>query len=115
MTDNTPTRKELIKLREDGYTRERMAEHYDVSINTIRKWIKDLKVPRPSKDACSKREVYLSRNGEIIARPDDGRTTLEIAIEILEDRFEERRGLGYFLDGRPASVDKILAAAKEAQ
>jgi transposase len=107
----TPDREEIIGLREQGMTREKIAEHYDVSITTVRRWIKQHNIPRPSKQARRKRESHLSRNGEIIAPLKDERPILEQAQEILGERFTEKRFVGYVLDGRPAHVDAIIAAA----
>lgn len=107
----TPTREEIVALREQGLTREKIAEHFDVSITTIRRCIKQYGIPRPSKQARRKRESHLSRNGEIIARLTDDRSILEQAQDILGDRFTEKRHIGYILDGRPAHTDKIIEAA----
>ena len=108
----TPTRDDLINLREaKGMTREQIAEHYDVSLATVRRWIKELKVPRPSKQVRYKEPSHLTRLGEIVAEPDDGLTVMEKAKDILGDRLVEKRGLGYFLDGRPASSIKVVHAA----
>lgn len=108
----TPTRDDLIRLREDeGMTREQIADFYDVSLTTVRRWIKDLKVPRPSKQARNLPSKPLTRFGEIVADPDDGITVMERAEQILGDRFSERRGLGYFLDGRPVSSRRVVEAA----
>ena len=90
----TPDREEIIGLREQGMTREKIAEHYDVSITTVRRWIKQHNIPRPSKQARRKRESHLSRNGEIIAPLQDERPILEQAQEILGDRFTEKRFVG---------------------
>lgn len=108
----TPTRDELIDLREkQGMTRERIAEHYDVSLATVRRWIRDLKVPRPSKQVQYKQPTHLSREGAIIDDPDDGETVMEHAQRILGGRLTERRGYGYMLDGRPASSQAVVHAA----
>ena len=108
----TPTREELIHLREtEGLTREQIAEHFEVSLTTVRRWIKELKIPRPSKQVRYKEPSHLSRLGEIIAEPDDGITVMEQALKILGDRVTEKRGFGYMLDGRPASSTKIVHAA----
>lgn len=111
MPEYTPTRKEMIVLREQGMTREDIAEHFDVGITTVRRWIKLLEIPRPTKQARNKRESNISRIGEIIVPMRSEMTVLEEAIEILGDRFEDRRHVGYFLDGRPTSADKIVQAA----
>lgn len=111
-TDNSnPTRQDIIDLREQGKTREQIAEHYDVSVTTVRQWIKAMDIPRPSKQARHRRETHLSRDGGIIIPVGDDRTTMEKAEEALGDRLTEKRGMGYFLDGRPASIYKIMEAA----
>jgi len=108
----TPTRDELINLREtEGLTREQIAEHYQVSLTTVRRWIKEMKIPRPSKQARNAQTSPLSRFGEIIAEPDDGITIMERAQMILGSRLVERRGVGYILDGRPSSTRKVVHAA----
>lgn len=108
----TPTREELISLREKkGMTRAQIATHFEVSLTTVRRWIKELKVPRPSKAARNQRNKNISRIGEIIAEPDDGMTVMEKAVAILGDRLTERRGLGYYLDGRPVSSMRVIEAA----
>lgn len=112
MTDKTPTREELIELREKRkLTREQIAEHFDTSLSTVRRWIKEKDVPRPSKNARYKEATNLSRIGEIIAEPDDGMTLMERAQHILGDRLTEKRGYGYMLDGKPASTQRVVQAA----
>jgi len=108
----TPTRDEIIELREkQGLTREQIAEHYDVSLATVRRWIRDLKIPRPSKQVQYKQPTHLSREGAIISEPDDGETIMEKAQRVLGDRMTEKRGYGYMLDGRPASTQVLVHAA----
>lgn len=107
-----PTRDDLIRLREDaGMTREQIADYYDVSLTTVRRWIKELKVPRPSKQARNQPKKPLTRYGELVADPDDGITIMERAEQILGSRLETRRQLGYFLDGRPVNTRRIVEAA----
>lgn len=108
----TPTRDDLIRLREtEGMTREEIADHYEVSLTTVRRWIKELKVPRPSKQARNTQANHLSRIGEIIAEPDDGMTVMDQAKAILGARLTEKRGMGYFVDGRPVSSTAVVHAA----
>jgi transposase len=108
----TPTREDLIKLREtDGMTREQIAEHYSVSLTTVRRWIKDLKIPRPTKQARNTRASHLTRFGEIVAEPDDGITVMERAQAILGTRLTERRGYGFYLDGKPANTAAVIHGA----
>lgn len=108
----SPTRDELIRLREEqGMTREKIAEHFEVSLTTVRRWIKEMDIPRPTKQIISKRDSHLSRYGEIIADPGDGLTLMERVKAVLGDRLTEKRGIGYFLDGRHVSTQAIVHAA----
>ena len=107
-----PTREELIQLREDGgMTREQIATHYKVSLTTVRRWIKELKIPRPTKQSRNQKATNLTRFGEIVAEPDDGITIMEQAKNILGERLTERRGLGYFVDGKPVNTRAVIEAA----
>lgn len=106
----TPKRDKLVELRFDkGMTREDIAEHYDVSIATVRRWIKDLEVPRLSRRSKPK---YLTSSGEIIAKADDGYTVIEAAMMWFGGRLVERAGFGYYLDGKPAHVDDIITTLR---
>lgn len=111
---STPSRETLIDLRfTKNMTREDIAEHFDVSIATVRRWIKDLDVPRPVRSKPNKRDKNLSPSGEIIAKlaPDEGYTSIEKAKIRLGGRLVERQGYGYYLDGKPAKIDLILKTA----
>lgn len=106
----TPTRAELIELREDeGMTREQIADFYEVSLTTVRRWIKEFQIPRPSKQNDEPKPPRRKRAGTL--EPDDGYTVMERAEEILGDRLTERPSIGYFLDGRPASSRIVVEAA----
>ena len=110
--EKTPSRERLIELRFDkAMTREDIADHFDVSIATVRRWIKDMGVPRPSRRTRPKRPKHLTSSGEIVARLDDGYNALERAQIVLGGRFVSRAGFGYYLDGKPAHIDEVLAAA----
>lgn len=106
-----PSRDALIELRfNQRMTREAMAEHFDVSIATVRRWIKELKVPRPPRRKLRRRAVQRSTESVQLCT-DSGYTRLERAQMHLEGRLIEKPGYGYYLDGRPASVEAVLAAA----
>lgn len=112
--EKSPSRERLIELRfEKAMTREDIAEHFEVSIATVRRWIKEMDVPRPSRRTRPKRPKHLSPSGEIVAKLDDGYNTMERARITLGGRLVVRRGYGYYLDGKPAHVDEILAAAQD--
>jgi len=107
-----PTRDDLINLREtEGMTREQIAKHYNVSLTTVRRWIKDMNIPRPTKQARNTHASHLTRFGEIVAEPDDGITVMERAETILGARLTVRRGYGYYLDGKPANTEKVIRTA----
>jgi len=109
---NTPTRDDLIWLREDeGMTREQIAEYYEVSLTTVRRWIKELKVPRPTKQARNQTRKPLTCFGGVVSDPYDGMTIMECAAQILGPRLTERRGVGYILDGRPVSSRRVVESA----
>lgn len=109
----TPTLEKMIELREkQGLTREEIAEHYGVSVTVVRRWIKDLGVPRRTRKTKTRRHKHLSSSGEIIAKPDSGLTTLDRAKIKLKERLVERRGYGYYLDGRPVSIFTVLQAVE---
>jgi len=111
--DVTPTKEQLVELRFDrGLTREGIAEHFNVSTATVRRWIKELKIPRPTRQATAKRPKHLSLNGEIVASLGDGYNDLERARIALEGRVVEFLGKGYYLDGKPASAEEVIAASR---
>jgi hypothetical protein len=93
-------------------TREGIAEYFNVSIATVRRWIKEMDVPRPTRRTRPKRPKHLTTSGGIIAKPGDGYNSLERAKMILGGRLIEKPGYGYYLDGRPAHIDDILKAAR---
>ncbi len=108
----TPTREELIRLRENlEMTREDIAEHFGVGVSTVRRWIREMKIPRPTPRRRKRHQPYLSSSVEIIAPVDDGLTLMERAKLLLGHRLTESRAKGYILDGRPSNIRHIFAAA----
>ena len=111
--DKTPSRERLIELRfKKAMTREDIAEHFEVSIATVRRWIKELDIPRPIRRTQQNRPKHLTSLGEIVANPGDGYTSMERARIRLGGRLLLLHGKGYYLDGRPAHVDTILEASE---
>jgi DeoR/GlpR family transcriptional regulator of sugar metabolism len=107
-----PTREELIRLRENmEMTREDIAEHFGVGVSTVRRWIREMKIPRPTPRRRKRHQPHLSSSGEIIAPVDDGLTLMERAKMQLGGRLTESPKKGYMLDGRPSHVRLIIAAA----
>ncbi len=108
----TPTREELIRLRETmEMTREEIAEHFGVGVSTVRRWIREMKIPRPTPRRRKRHQPHLSSSGEIIAPIDDGLTLMERAKLLLGNRLTESRVKGYVLDGRPSNIRRIFDAA----
>lgn len=113
MSDKSPPREKIIDLRfEKGMTREDIAEYFDVSITTVRRWIKEMDIPRPTRRTRPKRPKHLTTTGEIVANLGDGYNDLERARTKLGGRVVEFRHRGYFLDGRPATAEEIIAATQ---
>lgn len=109
---STPSRELLVELRfEKGMTREGIAEYFNTSVATVRRWIKELDVPRPVRKKKPQRLQSISSSGEIIGQIDDGYSRFEKARILLEGRVVDRTGRGYYLDGRPSSAEAIMNAA----
>jgi transposase len=112
-SEKAPSREKLVSLRFDkGMTREDIAEHFDVSIATVRRWIKEMDVPRPSRRKRPKRPKNITSRGEIVARTEDHYNRLERALLTLGGRVVEFTGRGYYLDGLPVSAEEVVAAAE---
>lgn len=103
----TPSKDELEELRET-MTREQLSEHYNVSVSQIKRWITQLGVSKKTRGSNGKEKISLS---PVELNFDSGLPAMEKAKIRLGDRMEIRRG-SYWLDGRPASSDKILKEAK---
>jgi transposase len=92
-----PTREELIRLRENmEMTREDIAEHFGVGVSTVRRWIREMKIPRPTPRRRKRHQPHL---------------LMERAKMQLGGRLTESPKKGYMLDGRPSHVRLIIAAA----
>ena len=109
-----PDRDEFVKKRQvEGLTRTKLAEHYGVTESVIRRWIRVLDVPRRPHGTASRRKKIKPKM-RAIDTSDQFLTTTDKALDILDARVIERKGFGYYLDGRPASIDQILVAAQVA-
>lgn len=101
-----PRPEELQALRDDGLNREEIADHYGVSLTTVKRWISIFKITKPSK-RTGKRKQEPRRRLPL----DDGLTLIDKAKEVLGQRLREDRYRGYVLDGRPVRTDAVIAAA----
>lgn len=103
-----PSREDLVKLRESGFTREEVASHYGVSLSRVKRWL------RKHGFARAERKIPTEPVDSPIADLpfDTGMTIMERAKLALGTRLTEDRHLGYLLDGRVANTDRILEAAR---
>lgn len=105
-----PSKEQLEELRTEGYTREELADMFDVSLSQVKRWITELKVTKKIVRKGGARHRTKVSNGQPL--PEDyGMNVLERAQRTLGDRMTYRKGCGYYLDGRLVSVDQILSAA----
>lgn len=104
----TPNREDLVRLREQGMSREQIAEYYNVSLSRVKRWIKDLSIPTASQSSNGKMKQRASDG--VALGTDHGVTVIEKARLILGKRMgQDFRG--YLLDGRPVRVDILLRTA----
>lgn len=103
-----PSREELEELRDEGMTREQIADHYGVPLSRVKRWLKKQGFGRAERRIPSE-----PTNLPAAELPfDTGMTIMEKAKLILGNRLKEDRHLGYLLDGRVTSTDKIIEAAR---
>jgi len=102
-----PDRAELVRMRQQGLTREQIAEHFGVALSRVKRWIKELNVPP---DGFIRKEKIQHSEGEVLTI-DHGLTLVERAKNVLGPRMVEDRNRGYLLDGRPVRVDILIRAA----
>lgn len=105
----TPDRDELIKLRQQGLSRDQIAEHYGVALSRVKRWVKDLSIPTvPSRSPATMRK---QRSPDANSVGDEyGMTLIERAKFVLGSRMTQDYR-GYLLDGRPVRVDILIRAA----
>jgi predicted transcriptional regulator len=107
--DTTALRARLDVLREEGKSRQEIADALGVTIYQVKRWIsafgvKPKKVQKTSKPPTKQREKprYVAL--------DEGMTVMNMAKVVLGPRMgEDHRG--YTLDGRPCSSWQLLKAA----
>ncbi len=100
-----PKKAELERLRSKGLTRAELAEHYNVPLSTIKRWITELKV-KPLPPGVVPRRKKPKKEPTL----EEGYTLIEIAQFRLGKRLTED-WRGYLLDGKPCNVSDILEAA----
>lgn len=102
-----PDRDELMKLRADGMSREKIAEYYGVALSRVKRWIKVLEIPT-SYQGNGKSKIKASEG--IILGTDYGLTNIEKARVVLGKRMSQDYR-GYLLDGKVVRLDILLSAA----
>ena len=101
-----PAPEEIQALRDEGLNREEIADHFGVSLTTVKRWISAFGVKKPLKRG-GKRKQEPRRSLPI----DHGVTLMERAQEVFGSRLTEDRWRGYLLDGKPIRTDELLARA----
>lgn len=103
-----PTREKLMELRESGFTREEIAEHFGVTLSRVKRWLRQYGFTKPDRKLAPE-PVDLP----ITDLPfHTGMTLMERAKLALGRRLTEDKHRGYLLDGRPANTDRIIEAAR---
>lgn len=104
-----PSKQELDDLRSDGYTREEIAELFDVSLSQVKRWIAALGCEKIQARKSGVKRLKVSSG---TALPEDyGMTLIERAQRILGVRLVYKKGTGYFVDGRLSTTNDVLIAA----
>ena len=106
MTVRKPTKEELEKLRELGLTRQGIADHYNVSIAQVKRWIASFEVSKKTRSRPIIGSARVSRG--ISLPPNYGITLVEQAQNLLGSRMTHDRHKGYCVDGRPMKVTDIV-------
>ena len=110
MTGAAPNAEDLEALRDQGLTRQQIAEHYGVSLARVKRWIKQFDLPMKVK-----REEPVA-SPEPVTNPDGGKSfdeglsLMDRCKNVLGRRMSEDHR-GYLLDGRPCSSMQIRRAA----
>ncbi len=102
----TPSREDLIALREKGFNRDKIAEYYGVPLSRVKRWIRDMDIPVIEGKRRDTDTPPIKRQ----KRSEDGLTVLERARRVLGKRMSEDYR-GYLLDGRPVRIDYLLQVA----
>lgn len=102
-----PDKDELVKLRDLGWSRGRIADYYGVSIARVKRWISEMKIPAVT-NRRSKSKIAHVESVEL--GDDDGLTLIERAKKKLGTRMTQDYR-GYLLDGRLVRIDILLQAA----
>jgi len=101
-----PTKDELEGFRDQGWSREEIAEHYGVGLSTVKRWIKILGVG-PRKARIVKKKPKVKKEPTLA----EGYTIMDIVAYRLGDRLGENKN-GYTLDGKPCNLSDLMEAAK---
>lgn len=105
---HNPDRQEIERLRDEGYTREEIADYFDVSLSKVKRWIAELGVKKKFHPSGVKRPAQPAMGQQLPS--DYGMTVMERAKAVLGPRLGET-SQGYTLDGRITNTPAILEEA----
>lgn len=103
----TPPRADLVRLREQGYSRKKIAEFYGVSLARVKRWIREMDVPASTNKFTSDK---IAAPSPVNLGTDYGLTLIDRAKQKLGERVSQDYR-GYLLDGRLVRVDILISAA----
>lgn len=102
-----PDKDELVKFRDLGWSRQRIADHYGVSIARVKRWINEMSIPAVTNRRSKTKIAHVE---SVDLSDDDGLTLIEKAKKKLGTRMSQDYR-GYLLDGRLVRIDILLLAA----
>jgi len=102
-----PDKDELVRLRDLGWSRQRIADWYGVSIARVKRWINEMNLPAVTNRRSKSKIAHVESVG---LGDDDGLTLIEKAKMKLGTRMTQDYR-GYLLDGRLVRIDILLSAA----
>lgn len=105
-----PSKDELETMRAQGLTRQEIAEHYGVNISQVKRWIASLQVTKKIIRKPAEQKPPRPSRGSILPE-DEGLTVIEKAKRVLGPRLQEKKGIGYTVDGRVVNTDEVLRLA----
>lgn len=106
----TPSKEDLEVMRDRGDTRQEIADHYGVNISQVKRWIASLQVKKKIIRKPAEQKPPRPSRGSILPE-DEGLTVIEKAKRILGPRLQEKKGIGYTVDGKVVNTDEVLRLA----
>jgi len=98
---------EIRSLRDSYYTIDEISDITCLSKTKVNQLIKKYNIGRPA-DATNRTSKRKIRPITPEISEDDGLPLMEVIQKVLGDRMTEKKGQGYYLDGKPCSSSRII-------